>query len=44
VAVPEMIATDRFQSLIEADPRQPNMYPIQSFAFWRSKCYGFQNA
>lgn len=41
VAVPEMIATDRFQSLIKADPRQPNMYPIQSLAFWRSQMLRF---
>jgi hypothetical protein len=37
VAVPEMIATDHFQSLIETDRRHPNMYLIQSLVFWRSQ-------
>jgi hypothetical protein len=37
VAVQEMIVTDHFQSLIEADRCYPSPYLIQSFVFWGSR-------
>jgi hypothetical protein len=37
VAVQETIATNHFQSLIEADRHHPSPYLIQSFVFWGSR-------
>jgi hypothetical protein len=37
VAVQETIATNHFQSLVEANRRHPNPYLIQSFVFWGSR-------